>query len=275
MFRHETGFISRKPELFYQAWHPEQDCRGIVLIAHGMGGHGGQFLGPATHWAQSDLAVYAHDFRGHGRSDGPRGYLQRWADYLHDLTQSFLQCRQTYPELPVILWGHSLGGLIALDAVIQAPTSFSGLILSAPAVGKTGVSPFLFALGQVLSWVWPRFSRDLGFDPRACSRDSEIVRQYLADPLRHTRGTARLSTEFQKAQIRVLEELAEIQIPTLVMHGGGDRITNPKDSVRLYESLRMEDRQLIQYPHAYHELFLDINKDQVIRDMTRWIQQRC
>ena len=275
LVKHESGYLSHRPQLFYQAWHPDQAAQGIILIAHGLGGHSGQFMSTAEAWVSTGLAVYALDFRGHGRSDGPRGYIKRWTDYIQDLTQLVTRSHDHYPDLSTILWGHSLGGLIALDYILHDSSFFSGLILTAPAVGNTVISPFIFWLGRLLSTVWPRFTLDIGFDSRACSRDPEIVQHYNADPLHHSRGTARLSTEFQAAQARISTAVHQIETPTLILHGGGDRITSPKSSLQLYQSLTVSDRKLIQYPHGFHELHLDIHRDQVIRDMRHWIIEHC
>lgn len=247
---------------------------GVVLIAHGLGGHGGQFENAAVRWVEENWSVYALDFRGHGHSEGTQGYVNQWEEYRQDLAALLQQAKQDYPEKPMILWGHSLGGLIALDFALQHPTQLSGLMVTAPAVGKTGISPWKFVFGVVLSWLWPRFSLALGFDPNACSRDPAQVRDYNADPLRHQRGTARLSTEFQKAQKRIMAHLSALNIPILILHGESDRITRPHDSITLYESLTDHDRQLIQYPGAYHELHLEVNHKEVLTDMLQWMQSK-
>ncbi|MEM9136437.1 MAG: lysophospholipase [Cyanobacteria bacterium P01_F01_bin.42] len=274
MSRVESGYLASTPRLYYRVWHPLQQAKGVVLIVHGLGGHGGQFVPPAEMWSSADLAVYTVDLRGHGRSDGRRGYINRWQEYLQDLNQIFQEGRRDYERVPLFLWGHSLGGLIALDYVLKYPESLAGLMLSAPAVGQTEVSPILFTLGRLLSWIWPHFSLNLGFDPDACSRIPEVTKRYNRDPIRHTRGTARLSTEFQKAQARVMNAVSTIVTPTLLLHGGGDRITNPKDSLKLYKAMTTSNCRLIEYPEAYHELHLDLNQAQVMDDMSQWIYTR-
>jgi len=246
----------------------------LVLIVHGLGGHGGQFENAALKWVAAGFGVYALDLRGHGQSEGQRGYISRWGEYGQDVALLYQKAAQDYPQIPIILWGHSLGGLIALDFALECPQKLSGLILTAPAVGKTAVSPFKVVLGALLSWIWPRFSLEFGFDADACSRDLEQVRNYHADPVRHKRGTARLSSEFHKAQARILANLSNLNTPILILHGGGDRITAPEDSAALYESLEGRDRTLIQYPGAYHQLHLDTNREQVLTDILQWIQHQ-
>lgn len=271
MFQYKTGSLSQHPQLFYQAWHPHSSPKGLVLIAHGFGGHGGQYVNAALKWVEAHWGVYVVDFRGHGKSEGQRGFIQQWEDYGQDLAALFAQAQQDYPNRPTMLWGHSLGGLIALDFAIQSPEQLSGLMLTAPAVGETAISPFKFVLGTLLSWIWPRFSLASGFDVNYCSRDPAQVHDYKTDPLRHSRGTARLSTEFRNAQARILNHLSGLQTPILILHGEGDRITCPEDSAALYQALKGGDRQMILYPEAYHNLHLDSNREQVLTDMLQWI----
>ena len=265
------GYCAEQPKIFYQSWNPSKVPQGVVVIAHGLGGHGGQFKNAAIAWLEARFVSYALDFRGHGHSEGVRGYIQRWSDYLEDLKHLLNVVQQTHPNLPIFLWGHSLGGLISLDFALQDGSALSGLLLTAPAVGKTSVAPLKLWVGRLLSWVWPTFSLDAGFDHRACCRDPEVAARYVADPIRHQRGTARLSTEFQVAQDRILAQVSELQVPLLLMHGGGDRITSPASSVAFFEKLTKGDHRFIQYPHAYHELHLDINQEQVLEDMQTWM----
>ena len=266
-----NGFCSTHPNIYYQVWCPAQEPEAVVMIAHGMGGHGGQFENAAIAFLEKNFVTYALDFRGHGRSDGVRGYIKRWSNYLDDLQSLSRLVRQEHPDLPVFLWGHSLGGLISLDYALQFPADLAGLLLTAPAVGKTAISALKLLIGQVMSWVWPTFSLDAGFDSRACCRDREIAARYVADPIRHHRGTARLSTEFKVAQERILSQVDALQVPLLLMHGNADRITSPDSSVALFEQMSDGDRKLIRYPHAYHELHLDLNRDQVLGDMLDWM----
>ncbi|MCM1983186.1 alpha/beta hydrolase [Lyngbya confervoides] len=274
MGQHITGYLQgpQSAQIFYQAWRPARSPDAVVAIAHGLGGHSGQFRSVGEAWVRENLAVFCHDFRGHGLSKGQRAYIRCWEEYVSDLALLLGEVSAQYPNSPCFLWGHSLGGVIALDAVLQGRLPVRGLILTAPAIGQTGIPAAKLWLGRILSAVLPRFSLNVGLEPRSCSRDPAVVQQYETDPLHHTLGTARLSTEYLKAVERIHQQAPRLQTPLLLLHGGGDRITSPRSSQQFYDQLTVSDRLMIRYPHAFHELHLDINRAQVLADILDWIR---
>lgn len=273
MIQAETGFLSSHDNfnLYYQVWKPKQPIHACLAIAHGFGGHSGQYDSTAIVFANQGIATYALDFRGHGQSPGQRGYIDHWSDYISDLETLIRHMATQHPAIPRFLWGHSMGGVIALDFILHTPENIQGLLLTAPAVGENGISTLKLMLGKLLSKIWPRFSLPSGLDVNGCSRDLAITQAYRTDPLRHSVGTARLSTEFTTAVHRVNQKAATIRTPILILHGGGDPTTNPEDSRALFGRLTCHNRQWKEYPSAYHELYLDINRDEVLTDMLNWM----
>ena len=163
-------------ELFWQTWLPDTKPRAVVAIVHGFGEHSGRYGNVVNYLVPRGFAVAAYDLRGHGRSQGPRGLILSWDEYRDD-TRLFLESvRPDSPGAPVFLYGHSLGGLIALDYVLHMPEGLRGVIASGPVLGPPGVSPFLLMLARVLTVVTPRLSLDSGLDATALSRDPAVVR---------------------------------------------------------------------------------------------------
>jgi alpha-beta hydrolase superfamily lysophospholipase len=274
MQHHEGTFSGAGGEpLYYQSWHPSNPGQGVVTIMHGLGGHCGAFNRVVQSLLSHDYIVYGFDLRGHGRSPGQRGYLNRWSDFREDLHafQTFIQTQE--PTLPRFLLGHSLGALLCLDYSLHYPAHLSGVIALAPALKQVGVSPIRVVLGQILSWIYPRFSLNTGIDPNTASRDPAILQTYATDPLRHSRGTARLATEFVATTTWVWQHAAEFQVPLLLMHGEADGVTCATASDQFFQQIPFADKKWVLYPGSYHHLYDDLNAEEVLMDIHHWLEQ--
>ncbi|ALF53505.1 lysophospholipase [Nostoc piscinale CENA21] len=263
-------------DLYYQSWQPTSNIKAVLVIVHGLGGHSSKYNNIVQHFIPKQYAVYSFDLRGHGRSPGQRGYINSWAEFREDL-RTFLELIQSqHPKLPIFLLGHSLGSIIVLDYVLRYPQAaavLQGVILLAPSLGKVGVSQIKLLLGQLLSRVWPRFTLNTGLDLSAGARDEKVLAIYAQDTLRHTLGTARLATEFLNTVNWINHHTNEWKLPLLILHGGADRITLPEGSQIFYEQLTTcQDKTIIVYPDAYHELQDDLNYQEVLADLESWLE---
>ncbi len=257
--------------LYYQRWFPDTEPQGILVLVHGLGGHSGLFNNGVRCLLPQGYGVYAMDLRGHGRSPGQRGYIQHWSDFREDL-QAFIQFIDTQEhQESIFLWGHSLGGTIGLDYALQYPEHLQGLILSAPALGHVGVPVWKLALGQGLSWIWPRFKMKLGINHASSSRDISILKAYASDILRHEYGSARLATEFFKTVRWIHRHANQLQVPLLLLQGGSDRVALPEGSQTFFQRLQLTDKTYIDYPSSYHDLYADLNYMEVISDIAEWL----
>ncbi|MBD2567294.1 alpha/beta hydrolase [Anabaena lutea] len=263
-------------DLYYQNWNPEGKVRAILVLVHGLGGHSGLYKNIVEHLLPKQYAVYGLDLRGHGRSPGQRGYINTWAEFRDDVRAFLEMIQKQQPGCPIFLFGHSMGGMIVLDYTLRYPqdaSALQGVIVSAPSIGEVGVSPIRILLGKMLSRVWPRFSLNTGLDTTAGSRNEEILTSYTQDKLRHTRATARFSTEFFNTLAWIHAHAAEWQVPLLILHGGADRVALPGGSELFYQRVTYPDKQRIEYPGAYHDLHCDINYHQVLTDLETWMDQ--
>ena len=262
--------------LYYQSWHPEKQIRGTLIIVHGLGGHSGLFTNVIQHFVDRAFAVYIFDQRGHGRSPGQRGYINRWAELRTDLA-TFLQLVKTeVTNCPCFLLGHSLGAAVVLDYVLQPenlPVQLQGIIAMAPALGTVGVPPWKLWIGRILSQLYPRFSLDLGIDISASSRDPQVVTAYAQDTLRHTLGTARMSTEFSKTIAWIHTHVQDLQLPLLILYGGADIVTLPQSNRLFFERVTFTDKEIREYPDSYHELQNDLNHQEVLADLEDWVER--
>ncbi|MDY6783659.1 MAG: alpha/beta hydrolase [Cyanobacteriota bacterium] len=261
-------------KLYYQSWYPPQDCqpRATIVIVHGLGAHSGVFETIVCHLAARGYALYALDLRGNGRSPGQRGYINNWQEFRDDLTAFVAFVTAKEPSVPLFLVGHSLGGLAALDWSLYGEGETRGLIALSPTLGKVGVSPLRRAIARLLSRVWPRFTLDTGIDRSASSRDPAFIAESQGDPLRHARASARLATEFADALARVKARATDLKVPLLILHGSGDRVALPEGSRCFIEQVAAPDKELREYPEAYHEMHNDLNCREVLSDLERWLE---
>ena len=152
VMQHKEGVFSGSDdlELYYQCWLPDGDARAVVVIVHGFSDHCGRYSEMVDTLIKRQLAVYSYDLRGHGRSPGKRGYIDHFADYRQD-TRTFISLiSEQHPDLPFFLFGHSMGGLIALDQALYYPEELSGVISSAALLGNPPVSQAKLASGRIL-----------------------------------------------------------------------------------------------------------------------------
>lgn len=261
-----------KLELYYQSWHPQALAKAVLVVVHGHGGHSGIFTRLVEYLVDRDYIIYSFDLRGHGRSPGQRGYINSWAEYRADLA-AFLQLIKTQEsQLPLFLIGQSMGGTIVLDYLLKECQQLQGLILMSPALGLN-VSPWKLLIGKMLSGIRPHFALDAGIDMSTVSRNLEVVAANAQDPLRHSQGTARLATELLRTIDWVNAHAGDLQVPLLMLHGGGDRVT-PLASSRIFvERTTIADTEMREYPDSYHELHNDLNYLEVLADINDWLER--
>jgi alpha-beta hydrolase superfamily lysophospholipase len=260
--------------LFRRAWRPAGVPRAVVVNLHGLGDHSGLYPNLVEHLVSRGIAVHAPDLRGNGRSPGQRAFISRWDEFREDLRRFLDSVRAEEPDRSLFLLGNSLGGLIVLEYALHHPEGLRGVIAAAPPLGRLGVPAPLLLLSRIVSRVWPRFTLRTGMDLGGLARDPVVRETVLADPLFHRWGTARLATEVVAAIARVQAGAPRFPLPVLVLHGGADRMVPPEGSRRFVAAVGHPDRQLIEYPGAYHVLFADTGWEGVLADLTRWIDAR-
>jgi alpha-beta hydrolase superfamily lysophospholipase len=272
--KHQEGYFSGVEgyQLYYQRWYPVSPPQSIQVIIHGLGSHSSTFGNLVEFLGDRGYVVYAWDLRGHGRSPGQRGYINNWREFREDL-RAFLQLIEAQENnLPLFLLGQSLGGTIALDYALHYRDRLNGLVLFAPAL-EVHISPIKLVLGRIFSQFIPRFSLNTGLDLTAGSRNSQIISAYLQDPLIHPKGTARLATEFFQTVTWIEKHTDLLQVPLLILHGGADKIAMPKSSRHLFDKITLADKEIHEYPQSYHELYNDLNYQDVLADIGDWLQK--
>lgn len=261
-------------ELRTLRWPGAATLRAHLLLMHGIAEHAGRHAHVASAFAQTGIETHAYDLRGFGASGGPRAYVDRWSEYHDDVEDQLAAIRQVAGELPVVLYGHSMGGLIALGYVLADPPRPAPdlLVLSAPAIAAS-VARWKRALADVLGRVLPRALVPNDLPAGGLSRDPQVEVDYRSDPLNVHRTTARLGMELLHEQARVQRALARIgALPTrtYVFHGSDDPIVPVSASASLE---RRENVTRRVYPRLRHEMHNEPEASAVIADTTKWIER--
>jgi alpha-beta hydrolase superfamily lysophospholipase len=262
-------------ELYYKNWFPDVAPRAVVMIAHGVGEHVGRYEKNVVNtFVPHGYAVAGFDQRGHGRSPGQRGHINRWAEYREDTKAFFLMVKDQNPACLIFLYGHSMGALIALDYIMHHPEGLHGAIISGAPIQPVGVSkPTLVALARLMSNIWPTFTIKLGLETAALARDPDVVKAYNEDPLVHGMVTARWGTEALATVAWVKENAVEIRIPILLVHGEADRLNSADGARQFEETVPYSDKVLYIDPGGYHEPHNDLAHDQVLKFIENWMDQ--
>ena len=278
--RHKEGYLdvphSRargSSHLYQQSWLPDEEARAVLLLVHGLGEHSSRYEHVARHCAGRGFAIYTLDHYGHGKSDGYPGHVQKFSVYLDGVSALLDMVRGEQTGKPVFLVGHSMGGLIAATYLLDNQAEFSGCVLSGPAL-KTDAAPpgIVLAINRLLSFLVPT-APVVQLDASAVSRDPEVVRTYVNDPLVfHGKYSSRLVSEMTATMRDTLARANVIRLPIMIMHGKDDSLTSPSGSREMFENLGSDDKTLRIYPGLFHEVFNEPEQDQVMTDMSDWLE---
>lgn len=260
-------------ELFVRSWRPEGKVRGVVAIVPGFNAHSGYYTWVAEQFAAKELAVYAVDLRGRGKSDGERFYVQHFADYVSDATTLVTLAKSREPGLPVFLLGHSAGGVVSCLYTLEHQAELAGLICESFA-HEVPAPDFALAVFKGLSHVAPH-AHVLHLKNEFFSRDPKVVQAMNGDPLiAHETQPTQTLAEMVRADERLKKEFPQITLPVLILHGTADKATKPSGSQRFYDSAGSKDKTLKLYQGHFHDLLNDVGKEQVMADIQAWINAR-
>lgn len=259
--------------LHLRAWRVPQP-RLILINVHGLGDHGALYPDLIEFGLCRGWSVLGPDTRGNGRSGGARGHVERFEHFRQDLQVIVRAAQREAGALPLVLVGHSLGGLIVLDYALAHPTGLSAVVLAAPPLGPLAVSGARLALARSVSRLWPGFALETGLDLSTLADDPAILPKLLSDPLFHRKASARLATEVERTVASVHAGGRSLTVPTLIMHGTGDDIVPIEGSRRFASTAAPAPVELMELPGARHALFADYGKEERLRLLGEWLEQK-
>jgi alpha-beta hydrolase superfamily lysophospholipase len=244
-----------------------------VVICHGLNAHSGQYQSVGGQFAAAGLAVYALDLRGRGLSDGERFYVEKFSEYVSDVATVIALARAREPGLSVYLLGHSAGGVVSCIYTLEHQAELAGLICESFAF-QIPAPDFAIAALKGLSHLAPH-AHVVKLKNEDFSRDPDVVRAMTEDPLiaNEVQPTS-TAAEMARADDRLKREFPLITLPVLILHGTLDKVTKPSGSRLFYDTAGSADKTLKLYEGYYHDLLHDIGKEEVMADITGWINAR-
>ena len=259
-------------ELFIRENIPPQ-YKAMICIVHGFGEHSGRYAHVADFFNKNGYAVLAMDNRGHGKSGGKRGHTPSFDTYLDDIDMFLNYAKTKNESVPLFLYGHSMGGNLTLNYVIQRqPKILRGLIATSPWIRLAfEPKPILITMGKLMRSIFPTFTQDSGLDVNGISRDKAVVDAYINDPLVHSKITASAGMGMTDSAAFLNTYKGQMSIPTLIVHGTNDKLISQAASEEFANRVTNIDYKKWV---GYHETHNEPEKMDVLQDILQWVNAK-
>lgn len=269
----EFSFLAYDVQIYATCTLPNV-ARGMVVVVHGFGEHSGRYTKHIVPMLLDlGLAVVQYDNIGHGKSGGKRGHCPSYAALLDILNQVVQKAQEHYPNLPLFLYGHSMGGNLVLNYALRFTTSIQGIVASSPYLRLAFRPPFWkMALGKMMLNVFPSITMPSGLDPNGISRIPEEVAEYSADPLVHDKVSPMYSFSVMDAGEWAIAHADQLKADALLLHGTADPIIDYGGTEDFYQNAK--SAELKRFEGGYHELHHDECRDEMLDTVRNWLQQR-
>jgi len=268
---YESMFLGSKNTKIFYSVDKVVNPKAAVVFVHGICEHLGRYSYIKDKFIDAGYDVYRYDARGHGKSEGKRGYLESFDDYLDDLDIFVEMVKNNNKGLKIILIGHSMGGLVATAYTSKYPNKVDLLAIS----GGANVCPKSATLIKMIPFNLLgklNYTNKLG---NAVCSVKEVIDDYIKDPLILKKVSFRLlGNAFIVGTKFVENNIKNISCPTFVMHGEKDGIVEASIGEWTYANLACVDKKIKIYPNLYHEIFNEVNKDEVIKNLIDWCEER-
>jgi alpha-beta hydrolase superfamily lysophospholipase len=274
----EAPFAGAGMSLYRRSFQPESGWARLAIL-HGYGDHAGRYSDFMRWMAGHGIACHALDFRGHGKAGGRRGYVRSWAAFLDDL-RLFLSLPQVQQgNGPLMVLGHSHGGLVAAMGGIEGILSqagVSGCILSSPyLLSMIPVSLPWRALAHLFDWVWPWLAVPTGLRSEAMTSDPAISARSRNDPLVNHIATPRWFLETMRVQEQIRRRAGQFTLPLFCLAGDKDSIADPAACEEFVRRAHSTDKRFKLYPDRLHELLHETERERVFADVLSWMRARA
>ena len=246
-------------------WSPESTPKADILLVHGGMEHLGRYDHVAKYFTEAGYQVIGVDLRGHGLSDGKRGFVERWHHYVEDVRAAIANLDGNYYILC-----HSMGGLVTLDH-LRTASSVRGVIASAPLLGLAIQAPVYKTMGaKLLSKIVPSLSMHNEIDSKLICSDEAEVTKYVNDPLIYSTVTPRWFTEMVAATERVHQFARSYRTPLYLAYGTEDGIVST-DAIDIFAKQYGGPVELQVWPSLFHEIFNEPNRDEIMGKCLEWL----
>ena len=275
----EEGLVKGReggaPSLYFRARVPEAP-KAVLGLLHGYADHATRYDAVVTELVKAGIGVVALDLRGHGKSEGVRGYCDRFDQFLDDSAELTKLVDERAKGAPAFLFGHSFGGLVASLTALSRPGKYRGLVLSGPFFGLALEVPAIkvFA-GKIASRVLPKLGLPSGLHGRDLTHDAAIAKAYDDDPLVFKEAKSRWFTETQAAQADALARAGTLSIPLYEMFGMSDKVASPKAGKTFFDAAGPKDKTWVPLEGLYHEILNEPSYPETTAGMASWMLERA
>ena len=258
-------------ELFVHACPSKEPPKAVICLVHGHGEHIGRYNHLAARLNDADYTFIGFDHRGHGQSEGIRGHIPSYDALLDDIEIFLAEVAEDYPDSPIILYGHSMGGNLVLNYALRRNPKLKGIISTSPWLKLAFEPPAIQVfMGKMMDKIYPAFIQTSGLDTAHLSHDPEVVRAYKNDPYIHDKISARLFVGMYESGLWALDHAAEFSLPLLLMHGSEDKITSAKASQE-FAKKSGKNTTLKIWDGLYHETHNEPEQNEIFDKIINWL----
>jgi len=258
---------------FYEWPKPVNTPKAHVIMVHGLGEHMGRYTHVALALNQAGYAVSGYDHVGHGLSTGVRGDMAASGQLVDDLKRVVMMHKQENASSPLVLLGHSMGGLVVQRAVADNIPGVDAIIMSSPALAAFTNPIQKILLATIPKW-FPQLRVDNGLKLNWLARDAQVVRDYKEDKLVHKQISAGLASWIIQQGLLAVAQASEWKMPALLLYAGQDKLVNPQGSTAFIKNASTHYVQSQCFNVMYHEIFNDPEKHLVFQKMIQWLDKR-
>lgn len=267
-----TQRSSPGPALYYASAMPPGGAKAMLAMIHGYADHGARYAHVMGALAEHGIGSVIIDLRGHGRAGGTRGYCGRFGEMLDDARELRRLVEERAKGIPMFLFGHSFGGLVATMSALEHSASWRGLVLSAPFFGLAMDVPRLkIVAGRIASRIVPKLALPTGLAGKDMTHDQAKARDYDSDPLVFKNATARWFTETSTAQERVLAEAGRLTLPLYITFGTADRVASITAAKKVFDAAGSADKTWDPREGLFHEVLNEPSWKDIVEPIARWI----
>jgi acylglycerol lipase len=272
----EFEFIHDRQTFFGLRWEIAEPIARLVIV-HGHGEHVGRYKDFVPSLNDHQISAVGIDLLGHGKTKSKRGHWSSYNAVLDSIEALVAETYHSEPDIPIFLYGHSMGGNLAANLVLRRQTELKGLILSSPWFRLSLEPPnWKLLLAAMARNMVPSLTQSTGVGPKSISRDPSQVELYRNDPLIHDRISAEMFVSLCEAGEFALTHADRLAMPTLIMHGDVDALTSFEASRTFQGTVSQVPATFKPFPGGHHELHHDLEptRSQLLQTITDWIVEQ-
>ena len=272
MTHNEFNFNIYKTKFYGQYWKAKE-TKAVVVLVHGMGEHSTRYVHVAKKLTSHNYSVVAFDHFGHGKTEGKRGHNPNFEAVLDSITKTIEKAKELFPNKPVFLYGHSMGGNAVVNYTLRINHDLKGTIATSPFLKLAFQPPAVkLFVGKLLKNIAPSLTMGNELDVKAISREKREVEKYMEDPLIHSKISPNYSIKFIETGQWAIDNAKKLSTPMYLLHGTSDSIIDYKGTQEFANNT--ENATIKLFENGYHELHNDLCKEEMLQDVVNWLNSQ-